>query len=214
MELIFENLQKGGSHTGAGRRGRGASGLTGAGETGAGETGAGRRRGGGPSGLTGAGRRRGGGPSGLTGAGKKLSGHQLGQIASHHTKLYGAGWFGDFVDGFKDGFNAVKDGFTGVMKTALPILDIVPGMGAITAPLKIVNGILGGKKPRRRGGADELAQEQGKEAFNELLNKENHKTGGKRPNKRTEIVKRVMAKKGLSLMEASSYDKTHNLYKK
>jgi hypothetical protein len=88
MELIFENLQKGGSQTGAGKRGGGQSGLTGAGS-----------RGGGPSGLTAA---------GLTGASKKLSGRQMGQLASHHTKIHGAGWFGDFVDGFKDGFDSVS----------------------------------------------------------------------------------------------------------
>ncbi len=41
-----------------------------------------------------------------------------------------------------------------------------------------------------------------------------HKNGGKRPNARAEIVKRVMREKGLSMIQASSYVKAHGLYKK
>ena len=39
-----------------------------------------------------------------------------------------------------------------------------------------------------------------------------HKAGGKRVNKRAEIVKRVMREKGLKMIEASKYVKAHGLY--
>lgn len=38
--------------------------------------------------------------------------------------------------------------------------------------------------------------------------------GGKRTNARASVVKKVMAEKGLSMIEASKYVKAHNLYKK
>ena len=38
--------------------------------------------------------------------------------------------------------------------------------------------------------------------------------GGKRTNARAAVVKKVMAEKGLSMIEASKYVKQHNLYKK
>ena len=177
MELIFENAKSK----------KGGSGLTGA------------SKGGNAPGLTGAGS--------TTGAGKKYDGKQLGQIARHHTALYGGGWFGDFCDGF-------KQGFTGVMNTALLLMDMIPGVNTFTAPLHMANNLLGGKKPRKpRGGAvhDPVAVAQGKEAFDKLV-KENVKApivgGG-----RSTIVKNIMAKKGLSLMEASKYVKSNNLYK-
>jgi hypothetical protein len=215
MELIFENVKKGGAYTGAG-----APGLTGAGRSkGAGApglTGAGHSTGAGNS--TGAGHSTGAGAPGLTGAGKKYSGRAMGQLARHHTKLYGAGWFGDFVDGFKDGFNSFKDGFTGVVNTVLPIADLVPGMSAVTAPLKMVNNALGGSKPRRTRGGNKKAVADGKEAFKELM-EENSKSapvGGKKPLKtRIELVKDIMKREKLSLTDASSYVKTHELkYKK
>jgi hypothetical protein len=217
MELIFENVKnskKGGALAGASLS-AGRGGVTGAslsagrgGVTGA-SLSAGR------GGVTGASLSAGSETgAGMTGAGKRYNGVQLGKIARHHTHLYGGGWFGDFCDGF-------KQGFTGVMNVALPVLDIIPGMSAVTKPLKMVSGIMGGKKPRRvRGGTDALAEEQGKEAFEKLFKESNAKkaqVGGRKPagNKtRIEIVKGIMAKKKLSLMEASSYVKTHNLYKK
>ena len=193
--MIFENVKnskKGGALAGASLS-AGRGGVTGT------SLSAGR------GGVTGA---------GMTGAGKMYSGKQIGQVVRHHTRLHGAGWFGDFCDGF-------KQGVTGVMNVALPVLDIIPGMSAVTKPLKMVSGIMGGKKPRRvRGGTDALAEEQGKEAFEKLYKESNAKkapVGGRKPagNKtRIEIVKGIMAKKKLSLTEASSYVKTHNLYKK
>ena len=180
MELIFENIKN--------KKGGSSAGLTAAGH------------GGSSPGLTAA---------GLTGAGKKINGRQLGQLARHQTRLHGAGWFGDFVDGF-------KQGFTGVMNTALPLMDLIPGAQTVTAPLHMVNNLMGGKKPRKtRGGAvpDPIAVEQGKEAFEKLV-KEKASTGGNSPNKRSQIDKDVMASKGLSLTEASSFVKKHNLYKK
>ena len=176
MELIFENVKN-----------KKGGALTGASSTGAGHGGA----------LTGA---------SSTGAGKKLNARQLGGLVRQHSRIHGAGWFGDFVDGF-------KQGFTGVMNTALPLMDLVPGMSAVTAPLKVVNGVLGGKKPRRVRGGNAEAKKEGEKAFDELL-VGNSKTGGKKPNARAEIVKKVMAKKGLSLSEASKYVKANNLYKK
>lgn len=41
-----------------------------------------------------------------------------------------------------------------------------------------------------------------------------HKSGGRKPNARAQIVKKVMREKGLSMIQASSYVKAHNLYKK
>ena len=196
MELIFENAKKGGAESGAG---------------GPGLTGAGRRRGAGGPGSTGAGI-AGAGVPGLTGAGKKLNGRALGRIARQHTKLYGAGWFGDFVDGF-------KDAFTGVMNVALPIADLIPGVGAITTPLKIANRLLGGSKSRRVRGGNDDAKKEGELAFKEMLDEKEKKSapvGGRKPLKtRIELVKSIMKKQGLSLTEASSYVKKHELkYKK
>jgi hypothetical protein len=39
------------------------------------------------------------------------------------------------------------------------------------------------------------------------------KIGGKRPNKRAQLVKQIMQEKGMKLIEASKYVKQHNLYK-
>ena len=192
MELIFENAKKGGALAGAGS---------------AGLTGAGRKRGSGLTGASSAGL-TGAGSAGMTGAGKKYDGRAMGRLARHHTRLYGAGWFDDFVGGF-------KDAFTGIMDVALPIADMIPGVGAITTPLKIANRILGGSKSRRVRGGNDDAKKEGELAFKEMFD-EKEKTsapvGGRKPNKRAEIVKKVMAKKGLSLPEASKYVKAHNLY--
>jgi len=54
-----------------------------------------------------------------------------------------------------------------------------------------------------RGGYDSDSDDDG-----------SHKSGGRKPNARAQIVKKVMASKGLSMIEASKYVKAHNLYKK
>ena len=41
-----------------------------------------------------------------------------------------------------------------------------------------------------------------------------HKAGGRRPNARAQVVKRVMNEKGMSLIEASKFFKAHGLYQK
>lgn len=46
------------------------------------------------------------------------------------------------------------------------------------------------------------------------VNSHKNDKGGRRPNARAQIVKKVMASKGLSMIQASKYVKEHNLYKK
>lgn len=61
-----------------------------------------------------------------------------------------------------------------------------------------------------RGGYDSDSDDDG--SIHVDIN--SHKGGARKPNARAAIVKKVMASKGLSMIEASKYVKAHNLYKK
>ena len=128
------------------------------------------------------------------GKGKKPSAEEMGgALATHVKALHGAGFYEDFKRGFASG-NVSGPGFeavSGGVRTGR-----YEGKGRTTPFPEHPhegegdrNPMVGcGKKKRRPAGPDD----------------------GRR--KRAEIVKKVMASKGLSMIEASRYVKLHNLY--
>jgi hypothetical protein len=144
------------------------------------------------------------------------------RLRQHLHKLHGAGWF----DSFKKGLSTAGT----IAKYAAPfVLSPVAGT-AVSAGL----GALGFGRHGRRGAQGEQMEHHGgamypsgayegqgrereDEAFSGVMGR-----GGRRkrasagPNDgrraRAEIVKRVMAEQGLSMIEASKHVKAHGLY--
>jgi len=149
-------------------------------------------------------------------------------LGKHLHSLHGAGWFDDF----KSGFNSVIAPVAGVAKSVLPLLG-PEGMAASG----VINALGYGRR-RRRGGAsnsdtgayeghgrerDDMAM-LGMGTGAGLLGENGHgiRMGGRRRRapagpsdgrrRRAEIVKRVMAERGLSMIEASKAVKAEGLY--
>jgi hypothetical protein len=131
-------------------------------------------------------------------------------LGKHLHTLHGAGWWDDF----KSGFNMVMDPVAKVAKGVLPMLG-PEGMAASG-----VIGALGYGRRGRRGGAmypSGAYEGQGRErddvAMMGMGRKKRAPAGpqdGRR--KRAEIVRKVMADKGMKMIEASKYVKAHGLY--
>jgi len=158
-------------------------------------------------GALGYGRHRGCG----TGAGKLTITHGGRRRRQQHPEdIHGAGWWDDF----KSGFNMVMDPVAKVAKGVLPMLG-PEGMAASG-----VIGALGYGRRGRRGGAmypSGAYEGQGRErddvAMMGMGRKKRAPAGpqdGRR--KRAEIVRKVMADKGMKMIEASKYVKAHGLY--
>ena len=80
-------------------------------------------------------------------------------------------------------------------------------------PNQMLRGSYGGKKPSAKD--KKIIASVKKMLGGESIVKEMpQETGGKRVNKRAEIVKKVMKDKGMKMIEASKYVKEHGLYKK
>jgi hypothetical protein len=156
-------------------------------------------------------------------------------LGKHLHSLHGAG----FWDDFKSGFNAVVAPVAGVAKSILPILgpEGMAASGVINA-LGYGHAKRGARGRPRKGGATNSdtgayeghGRERDDRAFTGLgtgaglLGENGHgiRMGGRRRRapagpsdgrrRRAEIVKRVMAERGLSMIEASKAVKAEGLY--
>jgi hypothetical protein len=172
---------------------------------------------------------KGGSLNNSSGTKPSYSAQELADVLGEHVKLHGAGFFGDFWNGFKK-----------VMSVAKPVLSAIPHPAAQGA-----SGVLGAlgmgkvkkaKATKKKGGAMSAGAETagamsagaktgGAEtagAMSAGAMSAGAKTGGskktggaiKPSSDRKALIKEVMSKKGLSMIEASKHIKANNLYKK
>jgi len=162
--------------------------------------------------------------------------HQMGlHLGRHLHGLHGGAYHKDFVNGMCEGaglWDSIKSGFTDfgnkvahefkdphsvlrgevipkgamVAQVAQPFLDVaVPGLGsAVNTGFKAANYANEGAKMAGYGKTG---------AYEGMGKKKRSPAGandGRR--KRAEVVKRVMAEKGMKMIEASKYVKEHGLY--
>lgn len=129
-------------------------------------------------------------------------------LGKHLHSLHGAGWWDDF----KSGFNSVMSPVAGVAKSVLPILG-PEGMAA--------SGLIGALGyGRHRGGAmypSGAYEGQGRERDDlAMMGMGRRKRAPAGPHdgrrKRAEIVRKVMAERGISMIEASKAVKAEGLY--
>lgn len=162
--------------------------------------------------------------------------HQMGlHLGKHIHSLHGGAYHKDFVNGMMEGggiWDSIKSGFTDfghkvahefqdpnsvlrgqvvpigskVASVAQPFLDVaVPGLGtAVNTGFKAAN--------YANEGAKMLGY--GKTGAYEGMGRRKRSPAGANDGrrKRAEVVKRVMAEKGLKMIEASKYVKEHGLY--
>lgn len=127
---------------------------------------------------------------------------EIGQADDEVRELHGAGFWGDFAKGFKQGFDMVVKPVAHVAKAIAP--EVLPGVAgkAVKAGLEAV-GYGKGKEEEEEGMKMEVEE----------------KKGGKKPRrkrqasaamkKRGAVVSKLMKEKGMSLGEASKHIKAH-----
>ena len=155
---------------------------------------------------------------------------ELADMLHHHVQMHGSGFFSDFWDGFKKGFK-------GVMSVAKPILGVIPHPAAQGA-----SGVLGALGLGKTGGAVVEPKEEdggavtggGKVTAGSKKKGTGGVTGGgkvtagsKKKGKggvtggssdiipssdRKALIKEVMEKYKMTMINASKYVKEHNLY--
>ena len=168
--------------------------------------------------------------------------HMMGEALSKHIHdLHGAGFWSDFGNGFKKGFTGTLDFLSPAIEKAVPGFSKhyetgkkILGFGASESQRAAT--MLGMKKKGRSrnngpallsgnvdgvfsGGSHDSDYGSESESDNECGGAntgayEGHgrMVGGRKPNARAAIVKKVMAEKGMKMIEASKYVKEHGLY--
>jgi len=155
----------------------------------------------------------------IIGAGKGASPCDMGKALSVHIhKLHGAGFFDDF-----------KKGFLSVVRPVAGIAAMMPGpVGAVGKVASSLMGGVGGPGYEAVSGGVRTGRYEGKgklliqhlpEGEGEEIMAGGARKKTRRPagpddgrKKRAMVVKKVMAEKGLSMIEASKYVKAHGLY--
>ena len=132
----------------------------------------------------------------------KYTPQQMADLMHEHIRVHGGGFFSDFWSGF-------KKGFSGVMGIAKPILSVIPNPVAQMASKAMDVVGLGKRAPRRGKG---IVTGAGGYTGAGIVTGAGILTGAGKKKKRSDIVKAVMKKHGLSMIEASSYVKKNNLY--
>ena len=173
---------------------------------------------------------------------KPSEAHMMGQHLSKHIhELHGAGFWSDFGQGFKQGFTGTLDalkpatsfipGFNQVMDTGRSVVGWGKseeqrateqmskkrlGRSRNKSDIPLLSGNVDGV----RGGANTGAYEgHGKLMEGGMLGQDGHGMRKKRMvgagvSARASLVKKVMAEKGLNMIQASKFVKEHNLYNK
>jgi hypothetical protein len=168
---------------------------------------------------------------------KPSEAHMMGQHLSKHIhELHGAGFWSDFGDGFKKGFTGTLDvlkpatalipGFNQTMDTVRGVAGM--GVSEEQRASEIMSKKRVGRTHNNGGGrmvgcGDTGAYEgHGKLMEGGMLGKPGHgtlRTGGRVKRMvgagvkaRADLVRKVMADKGLKMIEASKYVKEHGLY--
>ena len=123
----------------------------------------------------------------ISGMGRKRYAHK----AIHPSMVHGAGWK-EFAEGFKKGFK-------GTAKVASPILDVAsvfqPELAPVALGVHAVNAAMGGRHVRRAG-----------------MTAHRRKSVGHAKNQaRGALVRQLMREKHMSLGQASSFIKQHNI---
>ena len=170
---------------------------------------------------------RGGGKKKKAAAAAKSEAHEQGlHLGRHLHSLHGGAYYSDFVEGMGaaggaqtgayEGEGKLSGGFWGALATAaIPLISSLLGKGQMTKEahdelMAVMKPDAKPKKMRGRGrvvGAGKLTITHGGAAEEE---ERSPSPDGRK--KRAEIVKRVMAEKGMKMIEASKYVKEHGLY--
>lgn len=133
--------------------------------------------------------------------------HGMGRhLGQHITSLHGSGFFDDFAKGFMS-----------VAKVAKPLIGLIPHPAAQAA-----SGVLGAlgagtkkgmmRKTARKAYEGEMEGGMDTGAYKGEGKKKRVVGAGDGRRKRAEVVKRVMAERGLSMIEASKVVKAEGLY--
>lgn len=158
--------------------------------------------------------------------------HKIGQKMSEQIyRVHGAGFWNDFADGFKKGFNTVT-------KPVFDVASKIPGKIGTAASLANTarsavlgnetfgRGYSGGKLGEYGHGQkrlpfmfEEIKVMPIKKATKKRLGEDGHGmqlnsvkgSGVDKRKSRAEVVKKIMANNGLSMIEASKYVKEHNI---
>jgi len=172
----------------------------------------------------------------LDGSGRaRTEAHRMGEALSKHIHdLHGAGFWSDFGNGFKKGFTGTLDFLSPAIEKAVPGFSKhyetgkkILGFGASESQRAAT--MLGMKKKGRSrnngpallsgnvdgvfsGGSHDSDSECEGGANTGAYEGHGSMVGGRKPNARAAIVKKVMAEKGMKMIEASKYVKEHGLY--
>ena len=127
---------------------------------------------------------------------RKASRHSLQQ--AHYKRQVGGGFWGDFKDGFKKGFK-------GVAKVAAPALGVAsifqPELAPLAMGVGLANKAMGGRHNRRYGG----------ESSGGMTVHRAKSVGHAKNQARGALIRQLMREKGMTLGQASSYIKQHNI---
>ena len=121
------------------------------------------------------------------------------RLGVHVHKLHGAGFWDDFKQGFSSAASAVA-----------PLVGLIPHPAAQIGS-KVLEGIGSGMPHMERAiGSGRERDDRALTGLGKCKRAPAGPNDGRR--KRAEVVKKVMAERGLSMIEASKFVKAHNLY--
>jgi hypothetical protein len=127
---------------------------------------------------------------------RKLSHHSLQQ--AHYKRQIGGGFWQDFGTGFKKGFKGTMN----VASKVLPVASIfAPELAPLAAGVGIANKAMGGRHVRRYGG----------ESSGGMTAHRAKSVGHAKNQARGALIRQLMREKGMTLGQASSYIKQHNI---